>query len=243
MQGFETHDSPTSTAPSYATLHHKHTADEQSMPGSFPAPRKLLSHPSITQSTPHVSLHINQSAEPPYIGHLPRYSAMDRTKCETLLKSADIVFKIHPKGYSQDFQKILFIGSHLDGAPLLWFHDLFIHSESTLLDSTSYNDFKQLFASLWGDFHAKNRASDRLVHFRQGSNTLSEYAGEFYSTALQSSLWGNQRALFRNFMKGLNRKTSKKVIGRQFSSIDELVYWSMKSDAASVPLGDKRNDT
>jgi hypothetical protein len=155
---------------------------------------------------------------------LPEPFSGDRQDFIGFLAQLEMVFSLRPQDYQNDLTKIITFGTLLRGKALTWFLPL---QESARTNSLSWSAFVTRAKSTFGDpclvMNSEAKLM-RLVH----RGPLADYISEF--TAIAFDVQWHQRELIAHFKRGLDPKILSSLVGRSYSTLDELIALSTEFD-------------
>ena len=131
----------------------------------------------------------------------PKFGGTSLQETPDFLASVKNIFKLCPKTYSTDAQKIGYVGSLLVGIARSWFR---LQADMETFDSLSFNEFETRFRKRFGDPFAKLSAQRRLSSLRQGSRSALVFSTEFYELAQEAEF--NDSAMICGLYQGLNEE-------------------------------------
>ncbi|KAM0790389.1 hypothetical protein ACM66B_003271 [Microbotryomycetes sp. NB124-2] len=199
-----------------------------------PHPKKLsLSAlellPVITALTSVIKSGFNESQAQGSNRNKPKvFNGQDRALCTNFLFKCDMEFKDRPKKYASSEAKLCYIGSFLAGQPQEWFRKQWVHGN---LKSMPYQDFANLFASIYG--HSREtEVQDDLVKFKnlhQATLSISEFIGRF--NLYSHSVGQNNTSLQVEFMTRLNQSTRDKLIPFLGQAVEKMTLQEIQDGA------------
>jgi hypothetical protein len=124
--------------------------------------------------------------------------------CKQLLSQLRVVFATYPKRFSTDRSKVLFLLSHLEGAPLDW-ATVFIDQEDL-----EYEKFSTSFLNTFQEKESVDMTLDRLALLKQEGKTVQDYVLEFKS--ISSTIPGDNLMLIHAFKTGLSSDIKDELV-------------------------------
>ncbi|OMJ11484.1 Retrotransposon-derived protein PEG10 [Smittium culicis] len=170
----------------------------------------------LTQSSLTDSIKLPDAAK--FDGKVSEYNAF--------ISSMEMFFWGSPDTFAADKNKILFIGSHLQGTASTWFRSLLASNSPCLVDFELFmNEFRNNFS----DPSHSIKVRGQIRNCKQGSRSASAYAAEFRALARESGF--DKVALVDQFLRGLNQKIMQYLIVMDIpESLEENIQLAVRID-------------
>ncbi|KAK3542360.1 hypothetical protein QTP86_025865 [Hemibagrus guttatus] len=119
--------------------------------------------------------------------------------CNGFLLQCSLALEMQPHLYPDDWAKVAFIISRLDGKALRWAEPIWTHNSPIV---TSLPSFIEHFKEVFGKPAWDSSVGERLCRLKQGVMSVSDYALQFRTLAAASG-W-NEQALITTYRQGLD---------------------------------------
>jgi len=147
----------------------------------------------------------------------------NKDKVRGFLTQVKLVLSIHADYFSNDRLKVGLIANHLRGVALNWLTPL-VEQDDPLL--SHYEQFLDVFKSMWGDKHKQQQAMSTLPTLKQDGRPAARYIADFTCVAADLQGAWKDPTLLHFFTKGLDSDLAR-------------AYWS--GDKPPVSLAEAQN--
>lgn len=156
-------------------------------------------------------------------------------KCAGFLAQVSLTFRELQRFHSNDGAKITYLVQLLRGRALKW-AQVVLNSDPVI----TYADFLSKFKNVFNPGTGAEAAALRLLNFKQGRRSMSEYAIDFWILAEEAG-W-NQEALRSTLLNNIREELRDELIMRDLpASFNELMSLCIKVDERLRARRSQRN--
>ncbi|KAL0159335.1 hypothetical protein M9458_043060, partial [Cirrhinus mrigala] len=166
----------------------------------------------------------------PPVSH-PKISLPDKwdgsgTKCDVFLTALNLVFEFQPSRYPSDRSRIALLTSLLTGQAAEWATAV-LKADGDV--AHSYPAFTSELRAVFQHPESEVEVDSRLYHLKQGSRSVSKYATEFRTLAVQTT-WSNS-ALRTAFYEGLSTRLRDELAVRELpDTLEGMIQLALRVD-------------